>query len=452
MTMTLLRPLRHPQYRRVWAGQAVSSVGDGVFTVALAGAVLNSRHASDLGYVLGADGAALVLVSLLGGVLADRLRRSRAMALSDAVRALGVLGFALGAVNGPLIGALALAALIGSGTALFQPAFGALTPFLVPAEDLGGANALRTTTGRVALVVGPGLGGLLMTLGGTHTALLFDAATFAVSIFTLVGIKDTARERTGGASVLSEAKDGLAAVWARPWVTAIILQGTVQLLFVMGPAVVLLPILLKARGLFYAYGLMVGLQSLGSVCGGLAVAAWKPKQPGTAGVCALALLGLELACLALGLPIPVLGAAMVATGFGYSVFGVLWGTSLQRSIPDELLGRVMSVEMLGTFALAPVGLALAPGAVSLLGLKPVLYTAIAVLVATTVVPLFVTGVRMFGADQAPTPADEPSAGEPSAGEPSAGEPSADEPSAGEPSADEPSADEPSAVATAGGVS
>lgn len=410
MTANFARPLRHPQFRRVWFGQAVSSIGDGVFAVALIAVVLQHHRTTDLGYVMSAEGAALVVMSLLGGVIADRMRRSRAMAVSDVLRLLAVGGFVAGAAGGPLVLSLVLAAVMGVGAALFQPSFGALTPSLVPDEDLSSANALRSMTTRAASVVGPAVGGLLLAFGDARLALLFDVATFAVSVLTLIGIKDTAPERSAPENVFREARAGLSAVTGRPWILTVILQGTVQLLLVMGPALVLLPILLKDRGEFSAYGVMLGLQALGAVLGGLAVSAYRPSRPGVVGVCALALLAAQLVALALDLPLSVLGATMAVTGFGYSVFGVLWANALQRSVPDELLGRVMSVDMLGTFALAPVGLAVAPLAISAWGTRPVLLGALAVLLLSTVIPLAVRDVRRF-ADDSTAAADAPGAGQ-----------------------------------------
>jgi MFS family permease len=406
MNSRFSRPLRHAQFRRVWWGQAISSLGDGVFTVALIGAVLEHHRTTDLGFVMAAESVALVTVSLLGGVLADRMRRSRAMALSDVVRCVGVLGFVAGAAQGPLVLAFLFAALMGAGAALFQPAFGALIPSLVPDEDLAAANALRSMTTRSAAIAGPALGGLLLALGGPRTALLVNLVSFGISLLTLIGVKDEAPERTAAESVFQEARAGLSAVRARPWSMVIILQGTVQLLLVMGPALVLLPILLKERGELSAFGVMVALQAAGSVLGGLVAAGLRSTRSGVTGVCALALLGFQLLCLALELPLYVLGFTMVLTGFGYSVFGVLWMSALQRSVPDELLGRVLSVEMLGTFALAPVGLALAPVAIGLLGDTSVLVGALAVLLLSTVLPLFLRDVRNFGA--APALGDTPS--------------------------------------------
>jgi hypothetical protein len=388
-------PLRHPRFRRVWCGQAISSIGNGIITVAMIGAVLLHHRAADLGFVLAVECAAMVVMSLLGGALADRMRRGRAMASSNMMQILAVLGFILGVAGRPLPLILPFAALMGVGSAVFQPAFDALIPSLVPDEDVSAANALTSVTTKLGGFIGQGLGGLLLVTCGYKVAFAADLGTFVVSIITLIGLEEPVPERGEPQSVFRDARAGLSAVRARPWVMTVILQGTIQLLLVMGPAVVLLPILLKQRGLFGAYGVIVGLEAAGSVLGGLAASAWKPRRTGAVAVCALSLLGLQLLALLLGLPVYILGFTVLATGFGYALFQVLWMSALQRSFPDDLLGRALSVEMLGTFALAPAGFALTPLAMGVLGDKLVLVVALAVLAASTVIPLFQREVRMF---------------------------------------------------------
>lgn len=389
------RPLRYSRFRRVWYGQATSSIGDGIFIIAMVGAVLLHQKPDGLGFVLAAECAGMVVTSLLGGALADRMRRGRVMALSNIMQFLAVLGFILGVAGGPLLLILPFAALMGVGSAVFQPAFDALVPSLVPAEDLSQANALTSLTTKLGTFIGQGLGGLLLATCGYRVALMVDVGTFVVSVLTLIGLRETVPERGELQSVFRDAWAGLSAVRDRPWVMMVILQGTVQLLLVMGPAVVLLPILLKQRGAFDAYGVIISLEAVGFILGGLVASAWKPRRTGVVALCALSLLGLQLLALLLGLPLYILGFTVLATGFGYALFRVLWLSALQRSFPDALLGRALSVEMLGTFALAPVGLALTPLAMGLLGDKLILVVALAVLAISTVIPLFRREIRMF---------------------------------------------------------
>src|SRR6266487_728836 len=225
----VLEPLRHQKYRRMWAGQAVSTLGDGIFLVALVSTVLATRHGVNLGYVLGAESIASVAVALVGGVVADRFRRTRVMVFADSLRFLGAVTFALlaGHMGLPLL--LTVAAGMGAGTALFQPAYGAVLPAIVPADTLPAANALRSMTARITGIAGPAIGGIIVSV---------------------IGIAEARREAEGASvwHVFAEAKDGFSAVLSRPWVAVVIGQGTVQLVFAMAPALVLLPLVLSQRG------------------------------------------------------------------------------------------------------------------------------------------------------------------------------------------------------------
>jgi hypothetical protein len=394
VTTGLLAPLRLPQFRRLWAGQTLSSIGDGVMPVVLAGSILAHHGASELGLVLGGESLALVLVVLFGGVLADRIRRTRAMIVADLLRMGAVTGFALGATSGMLALPVALAMLAGLGSGLFVPASRALLPAVVP-DLLTQANALQSLSTRIGLIVGPALGGVFLATAGPAVGFWFDAATFLASVLSLLTIADAKPVRERAESVLSAARAGIRAVLDRPWVATIIGQGTIQLIFAMAPAVVLLPIYLHEHGELSAYGLMLVLQACGSATGGVLVGSRTPQKPGTVGVLGLGLLTLQLLCIVCNAPLAWLGAAMFLTGFGYALFGVLWATGLQRSIPDDLLGRVFAVETLGTYSLEPAGLALAPIAAQQFGLRPILITAILVMAATTVVPFLVSGVAEF---------------------------------------------------------
>lgn len=394
---SLVRCLRHARHRRLWVGQAASRLGDGMLPVALTLTVLHGhRSRTDLGLVLGADSLAMVCAVLFGGVVADRFRRTRVMIASDVLGLVSVLCFAVAGSGAPLAPLMALAAVGGAGGALFMPAYLALMPSVVPAEDLQAANALRSLTSRAGGVAGPLLAGLLATAGGPRLAFLADGATFAVSTLTLLRLGEPARpERAARTSVLAEARDGLRAVWRRRWIATVIGQGTVQLVCVMGPALVLLPLVLDDHGQLSAYGPLLACQAAGAVAGGVVAARWTPPEPGTFALGSLALLTFQLLAMALAAPVWLLAVTVTATGYGYATFGVYWTSALQREVPDDLLARVFAVDQLGSVALYPVGLALAPVAAAAVGLGPVLAFAAAVLLASTVAILPVPGVRAF---------------------------------------------------------
>ena len=162
----LTGPLRHRDFRILWAGMTVSLVGDGIFFVAIAWE----------SYALWNAPAALSIVSigmtvptvaflLFGGVISDRHDRRLVMAWSDGLRAVavGALAALILADRLQYWELVALVAVYGAGTAFFTPAFEAMVPDLLPDPDLPAANALDQFIRPVALrLVGPIVGGALV--------------------------------------------------------------------------------------------------------------------------------------------------------------------------------------------------------------------------------------------------------------------------------------------------
>jgi DHA3 family tetracycline resistance protein-like MFS transporter len=121
------------EFRWLWAGQLISSIGDGIFPVAVAVKILDSGGtARDLGFVLAGRAVALVVFVLFGGILADRMRRTTVMIGADGLRAIAVLGLALVPGEVPVAVLAALVFAVGAGEAFFRPAYGALLPTVLP--------------------------------------------------------------------------------------------------------------------------------------------------------------------------------------------------------------------------------------------------------------------------------------------------------------------------------
>lgn len=400
-------PLRHSAFRQLWLGQVFSSVGSAMFPIAVAVTVLgHGRAPADLGILLGAESAACVIAVLAGGVLADRFRRSRVMLGSDLVSGAAVAGFAVFATGGPLPVLVALAVVVGLASAFFLPAYSALIPHVVPAEDLQAANALRSASHRLASVVGPALAGVIVVWAGPRAAFAVDAVTFGISAATLFWLGEPHRVREVASSALAEAIGGLRAVWERRWIAIVVLQGTAQLLLALAPLMVLVPIVLHQRGQDEAYALVVAAKAVGAVAGGVLAARLRPMEPGT--IALLALLGpvAEIFCLMVAVPVPLFAVTSMITGASFATFGALWGTALQRNVPDHFLARVFAVEQLGTFALAPVAYLLAPMLAERFGVAPLAWIGIACMVVSTIVVLPLADVRRFGpaaAERQPQP-------------------------------------------------
>lgn len=406
----VITTLRHTEFRKLWVSQALSAVGNGISPVALAVLVLGGgRPGTHLGLVLGAQSAGLIGFILVGGVLADRVRRTRLMAFSDIVRAVSAFSFALVPDHINLVVLVVLATSMGAGAAMFEPAHRALLPSLVPERDLEAANALNGVTARSAFIVGAPLAGLLVAVSSPHIAFAIDGLTFVISMIILLWIKIEPTPRLAGKSIaergnslLLQALEGIRIVRGRPWAAAVIAQGAIQVLLVHAPVIVLVPLVLRAQGALNAYGIVLAAQSVGSVLGALLAARWKPREPGT-----VALLGMlagipALFALFFGLSLPLLTVTLLVSASGGTLFAVLWTSALQRSIPNEVLARVVSLDYVGQLGLEPAGLALTAPAVAFVGLPTVIMTCAIALLVTTIVPFLVPGVRTFGG---PAPAE-----------------------------------------------
>ncbi|MCW2605477.1 MAG: major facilitator superfamily protein [Frankiales bacterium] len=388
--------LRVPAFRWLYAGQAVSAVGDQVFPVTVAVLVLDSGGtAGELGLVLAARFAALVLFSLLGGVWADRLPRRRVMLSADVLRLVAVLGLvAVGTASVPVLAALVF--LVGAGEAFFRPAFGALLPSVLPAPLLPSGNALASSTHQLAQVVGPGLAGLLVAAAGVRAGFLFDASTFALSALTLLRVHEEPHVPGPRSHLLAEVTEGVRAVLARPWIAACLLMFSVNMLAVAAPVQVLLPVTVRdTTGETATYGVVLALGAVGGLLGAFVATRLPAATRGRAAVLATTLYAAEPVALLLEAPLPLLCVAWAVGAAGIGLFIVAWESSLQADVPRALLARVVSLDWMMSFALYPLGLALVGPVVDAVGRRPLLVTSAVLALALPPLVLRVPGVTAF---------------------------------------------------------
>jgi len=151
-------------FRLLFAGQALSVVGDRITPVAIAFAVLAIGDATDLGIVLAASGIPFALFAIAGGVLSDRVGPRRTMIASDVIRTICQAAVAALLLTGTAeVWMLVVAsALYGACAAIFMPALMGLIPQTVPPDRLQEANALIGFTRSVANVAGPAIAGVVI--------------------------------------------------------------------------------------------------------------------------------------------------------------------------------------------------------------------------------------------------------------------------------------------------
>ncbi|HEY3228279.1 MAG TPA: MFS transporter, partial [Roseiflexaceae bacterium] len=374
--MSLLISLKHRSFALLWSGQTISRLGDSLYRVALAWWVLEKTgSATAMGTVLIFSFTPMLLFLLIGGVAVDRFPRLRVMLTSDLLRGLVTTIVALLAFSQALeVWHIYIASVVfGFVDAFFEPAYVATVPEITPREALPSANSLTSLSRQVTGIVGPALGAAIVGLGGTPTAFALDGLSFFLSAACLVCIPSLPFVRTAGeqsAGVLRDLREGLAAVLASPWLWITIALAALGNVTAGGPMAVAMPFLVKNTlgADVAAFGLISSMNSLGAVLGSI----WLGRHSRLRHRGLIAYGGLVaggLAVLAFALPIGLIGAAGAALIYGVSFasFGLVWTNTLQEMVPRDLMGRVSSIDFLGSFVLLPVGLGVAGWATDLLG-------------------------------------------------------------------------------------
>ena len=386
----------HPyDFRLLAAGQALSWLGNGFQTVALAVAVvLTGGGPGDLGLVMACSVLAMLAGTLFGGVWADRVQPQRVMVLSDFVRCAAVGGMAIMFGTGhrwlPLL--CALAAVSAFAGSFFSPAMTALKPMVVTAARRQSANATLSLLQTSCAVIGPAAGGVVVAAFGATTGFVVNAVSFVVSAATALLIRARV-ERTARQGMLYELGEGWAEIRRRDWLLSGVLAATVYHL-ANGVVLVLIQVVaIRDLGGASAAGLIASAEGFGGVVGAAIAMRYKPVRLLRAGW--LALLLMPLWVLAYVWP-AVLTAVVIGAVLGYaglSFFSVAWETAIQDQVPHRLLARVASWDTLTSFLAMPVGSALAGPLALAFGIDHVLLTCALVLFGASVAPLFVPGSR-----------------------------------------------------------
>ena len=398
----ILRPLGIRDFSLLWTGTAVSLVGDGVYTLAIAWQVYQiSNTPTALAMVGLAWSLPQVLLMLGSGALADRVDRRRLMIVGDVIRlaaisTAGALSIA-DALTIPLL--VGLVAVYGVGQAVFGPAFSSIVPSIVPPDLLVEANSLGQFVRPIAMtLVGPVIGGLLVGSVGAGWAFIADGGTFAFSalMILLMRVRPAEREPGDEASIWVEAKEGIRYVRQRPWIWAALAGAFVSLLCVWGPWETLVPFVVKndLKGSPTDLGLIFGAGGVASVLAAVVMGqVGLPRK-------AVTLLYLSWA----------LGMLMTA-GFGVidavwqgmvvafvsegsiTVLVIVWVTLLQRLVPAELQGRVFSLDWMISLGGVPLSFAIVGPLAAAIGARATLILAGLLGAGVTLAFMFIRGAR-----------------------------------------------------------
>jgi MFS family permease len=384
-------------YRLFWFSNAIFVLGASAFPIALVVTVLDAGGtATTLGLILGARILSSVVFAPVAGVWADRLPRKTVMIAADLFRS--TIVFVMVFISSPSMPGYLLGIavfLMGVGDAFGAAAAGAIIPSLVPDEKLNAANVARNIVTRSATIVGPGIGGAAVFLVGSRLTFIFTSVAFAIGTYFLFKIReDITVDQPEREPFLVEMREGLRTVREIPWIGAMILMVSFQLMVVLAAETVLLPIVSRREfGTNTAFVLSAVAFSVGSIISALLCVKIKVKHEGYVSI--FVWMFIIIAPLALAFPISevFIIIAYLLAGFSVGPWEAWWSAAVQREVPRHLLGRVFSIDHMGSAGLMPIGMALIGPAVALFGEKELLIGASIFHVLFSFVILQVPGVK-----------------------------------------------------------
>jgi MFS family permease len=341
-----VRPLRYPDYRRLWMGNGVSLIGFQLTAVAVPVQVYALTRSSFWVGVIGIVGLVpLIVFGLWGGAIADAVDRRKLLLVSSVLVWLCTLALFAQALLGldsvPLL--LALVAVQSAGFAVSSPTRGAIIPRLLPTELVPAANTLSFTASNVGLVAGPLLAGVVIAHWSFAAAYAIDAVLFGVALYATLRLPPLPPLGEISPPGLRSVIDGLAFIATRPVLLLSFAVDIVAMVFAMPRA--LFPEAAAVRfGGGDAVGWLFAAIAIGAVAGGL-LSGWigRVRRQGVALVAAIVAWGLAVAAAGVVGALWAAVALLAVAGAADLVSAVYRQTILQVYAPDEMRGRMQGV-------------------------------------------------------------------------------------------------------------
>ncbi len=354
-----LAALRHENFRWYWIASTVNLAGTTMAGVALAFAVLSITDSPKaLGLVLAAETGPLVVFILVGGVIADRLPLTLVLRVGMLVMAASQGAAALLVITGTarIWMLVALALVNGTADAITFPAIASILPRLVPRDLLQQANALQSFARGALRVFGPTISALLVVGVGAGWALGFDAATWFAAALILLKVRLPPRpapeERR---STFSELRAGWDYVRHTTWLWTVVLAFTFLNVIQFGAWNTLGPAQAKATFGPAGWGVVLSAQAIGVVVTTLVLLRRPLRRPLVSGMLGVSLFALPIIVLGWYPHVGLLVVFAFACGAGVELFNLAWNVAMQEHVPEDMLSRAFSYDMLGSVMAIPVG-------------------------------------------------------------------------------------------------
>jgi MFS family permease len=342
--------LEYRDFRLLWIGLAVSAAGTQVQRVAVAWQIYELTHSPvALGLVALFRALPILCFGVLSGVIADATDRRRLMVVTQSTMAVSSAGLALLSFthHASATAVYALVFLHGCGQAFDSPARQSIVPALVPRETLSNALSLNATTLKLASVIGPGLGGLILDAGGLSVAYVLDALSFLAVIGALLVMRHRHAPPKESRVSVRAAIEGVAFIRSQPlllWLMGIDFIGT----FFAG-STQLMPIFADTilhvgkRGL----GMLLAAPAAGAVVAAMGMSLLPEiRRRGLAVLASVVVYGAATAVFGLSTYYALSLAMLALAGGADAVSTVIRQTVRNLVTPDEMRGRMTSLNMI----------------------------------------------------------------------------------------------------------
>ena len=387
--------LKRPHYRRFLVARFISNFGNGMGPIALAFGILHMRggSASLLGWILGIQTIFMLLMSPMGGVIADKYGRIRILGLMDIIGGSAFLVQAIyfGTGHVPLAVFIIVNVTFGLSWGVFWPAFGGLMPALVDEDDLQKANSTNQFVANIAIITGTAVGGILVSTIGSTLALAFDALSFIICGCVVFSMRHLTEQSESETSMLDDLIHGWKIFLSFRWIVVIVAAfGLIVMCWaaaenILGPLVSL-----ESFSGAKSWSIVLSAEAVGYVVGSLLGMRVKPKYPMRFLMLMTFSVSVYIFTLAGPMKLWMIAACAFVWGISLDLWGAIWTTALQKEVPRDYLSRVSAFDGMGSLSLRPLGLAIAAPVANWLGLTRALeifagISAVAV-AATLVVP------------------------------------------------------------------
>ena len=346
----------------LWAGQVISQCGDSIYHIGLIWLVLELSGSEMItGFVAMSSYLPAVLLSLHVGLAADRFNRRRIMLWADIFRTGAVLVIPLLFLTGQIspMWLIIVAFSIAISAAFFNPARDAMIPDIVPASGLLRANSLIQTSWQFALLLGPAIaGGLLHYVGNIHLFTL-DSLAYLLSFCCILLIKMPVAKATlpKRGVINTEIRAGLNFVIKHKVLLPLVLITIADNLFIMGPAIVGTPVMIKRELCLGAesYALIQGCYAIGMLGGTALLLAYGGRfNKGRILLAGMILDGLTFIPVFWVRSIQMLAIVIIFHSVAIPMLTISRASMIQELVPVNLRGRVFAIVNMSVLGMSAI--------------------------------------------------------------------------------------------------